>query len=58
MKTQNLTDIINRRIDNLKYEVNNLPAGGGLESLRIHLAELHHMIEQFNNELDDFDRDI
>jgi len=47
-----LTELINKRIDRLKNEFNNFPAGGGIEKLREHLVLVQAGIRSFINFID------
>ena len=55
MKTQELTEVINNKIQDLQTEVNQLPGGGGVEILRVRLQEIRQGLKEFIARLDEIE---
>ena len=53
---QELTEIINNRIDQLKNRVKEIPSGGGLESLRLKLDDIQENIKSFVSLLNELEK--
>lgn len=55
MKSQYLTDLINRRLNTLKVGINSAPPGGDFNTLREFLKKIRYSIAEFETMLDEIE---